>query len=74
MNGPVIFLTKKTLSKPRLRGNNLVTRYGLPEGYFVIPNKTEYINDETWAEVVRVVAPGIRKMKARNVDYVIPIL
>ena len=39
LNGPVIFLSKGTKLHPRLRGNNLVTKYGLPEGSFVIPNK-----------------------------------
>ena len=38
MNGPVIFLEKGTNVHPRLRGNNLVTKYGLPEGSCVIPN------------------------------------
>ena len=28
----------------------------------MIPNKVAYMDDETWAKVVKVVAPGIRKM------------
>ena len=40
MNGPVIFLAKGKKFHPRLRVNNLVTIYGLPEGSCVIPNKT----------------------------------
>ena len=74
MNGPVIFLEKGTKVQPRLRGNNLVTKYGLPEGSCVIPNKTAYMDDETWAKVVKVVAPGIRKMAVSNVDFVCSIL
>ena len=68
VNGPVIFLAKGTKVHPRLRGNNLVTKYGLPEGSCVIPNKAAYMDDETWAKVVKVVAPGIRKMAVSNVD------
>ena len=43
------------------RINNLVTKYGFPKGSYVIPNKAAYMDDETWAKVVKVVAPGIRK-------------
>ena len=32
VNGPVIFLAKGTKVHPRMRGNNLVNKYGLPEG------------------------------------------
>ena len=39
VNGPVIFLEKGTKVQPRLRGANLVTRYGLPEGSCVIKNQ-----------------------------------
>ena len=59
---------------PRLRGNNLVTKYGLPEVSCVIPNKAAYMHDETWAKVVKVAAPGIRKMKVSNVAFVSLIL
>ena len=55
---------------PRLIGNNLVTKYVFPEGSCVIPNKAAYMDDETWAKVVKVVAPGIRKMAVSNVDFV----
>ena len=61
VNVPVIFLSKGEKFHPRLRGNNLVTKYGLPEGSCVIPNKAAYMDDKTWSEVVKVVAPGIRK-------------
>ena len=44
VNGPVIFLAKGTKVHPRLRGNNLVTKYGFPEGSCVIPNKAEYMD------------------------------
>ena len=57
VNGPVISLSKGRYLYPRLRGNNLVTKYGLLEGYCVIPNKAEYMDDNTWAKVVKVVAP-----------------
>ena len=70
MNGPVMFLAKGTKVHPRLRGNNLVTKYGLPEGSCVIPKKSAYMDDETWAKVVKVVDPGIRKMAVRNVAFV----
>ena len=44
VNGPVIFMEKGTKVHPRLRGNNLVTKYGLSEGYSVIPNKAAYMD------------------------------
>ena len=62
VNGLVVLLVKMTKVKPRLRGTNLVTIYGFPERYFVIPNKAEYMDDENWENVVKVVAPVIRKM------------
>ena len=74
MNGPVIFLAKGEKLYPRLRGTNLVNIYGLPEGSCVIPNKPAYMDDDTWAKVVKVVTPGIRKMKVINVAYVFPNL
>ena len=74
MNGPVIFLEKGKKLHPRMRGNNLVTKYGLPEGSCVIPNKAAYMDDQTWVKVVKVVSPGIRKMAVRNVDFVCSIL
>ena len=74
MNGPVIFLEKGEKLHPRLRVTTLVTRYELPEGSCVIPNKALYIDYETWEKVVKVVAPGIRKMKLINVACVFPIL
>ena len=40
VNDPLIFLAKGTKVQPRLRGNNLVTKYGSPEGSFLIPNKS----------------------------------
>ena len=70
----MIFLEKGKKVQPRLRGNKLVTKYGLPEGYCVIPNKAAYMDDETWAKVVKVVAPGIRKMTVINVASVCSIL
>ena len=61
VNGPVIFMANGTRVHHRLRGNNLVTKYGLPEGSCAITNKAAYMDDETWAKVVKVVAPGVRK-------------
>ena len=29
----------------------------------MIPNKEAYMDDETWSNLVKVVAPGIRKIK-----------
>ena len=74
MNGPVIFMEKVTKVHPRLRGNNLVTKYGFPEGSCLIPNKAAYMDYETWMKVVKVVAPGIKKMTVSNVDFVCSIL
>ena len=70
----MVFLEKVNLVHPRLRGTNLMTRYGLPEGSCVIPNRALYMDDETWVKVVKVVATGIRKIKVINVTYVFPIL
>ena len=69
MNGPVIFLAKGEKVHPRLRDNNLVNKYGLPEGSCVIPNKATYMDDKTWANVVKLVAHGIRKMAVSNVFF-----
>ena len=33
----------------------------------MIIDKSEYRDDETWVKVVKVVAPGIRKIKVSNV-------
>ena len=74
MNGPVIFMEKGKKVHPSLRGNNLVTKYILPEGSCVIPNRAECMYDETWLKVVKVVAPVIIKMTVRNVDFVCSIL
>ena len=40
----------------------------------MIPNKLAYMDDETWAKVVKVVAPGIIKMAVSNIDFVLSIL
>ena len=74
MNGPMIFLEKGTKVHLRIRGKKLVTRYIFQEGYYVIPNKATYVDDETWDEVVKVVSPGIIKMMVSNVTCVLPIL
>ena len=74
VNGLVIFLAKGTKVHTRLRGNNLVAKHGLPEGSCVISNKAAYMDDETWAKVMKVVAPDIRKMAVINFDFVCSIL
>ena len=48
-----------------------MTKYGLTEVSCVIPNKAAYMDDETWAKVVKLVSPGIRKMRVRNVDFLL---
>ena len=40
----------------------------------MITNKVAYMDDKTSEKVLKVVAPGIRKMKVSNVDCVLPIL
>ena len=74
MNGTVLFLVKGTKVQPMMRGNKLVIKYGFPEGYCVIPNKAAYMNEQTWDKVVKVVAPGIRKMAVINVAFFCSIL
>ena len=71
MNCPVIFLSKGTNVHPRLRDTNLVTRYGFSEVSCVITNISECIDDKAWEMVVKVVFPGIRKMKVRSVACVL---
>ena len=69
MNGSFIFLAKGTKVHPRLKCTNLVTRYGFPEISYVIPNKAAYMDDETWSNVMKLVAPSIRKMKVSYVAF-----
>ena len=47
VNGPVISVAKGENVHQRLRDNNLVKKYGFPEGYCVIPNKSAYVENET---------------------------
>ena len=42
--------------------HNLVDKYGLTEGSYVFMNDRGYMGDETWTEVVAVLAPVIQKM------------
>ena len=60
--------------QPRIRGTNLVTRYGLLEVSCVISNKSANMDDANSAKVMKVVALGIRKMKVINVACVFTIL
>ena len=62
----MIFLEKGGNLHPIIRGKSLVNRKIFPEGYCVIPNKAQYMDDETWDKLVKVVSPGIRKTKVRN--------
>ena len=50
-----------------------MTRYGLLEVSCVITNKAAYMDDYNLANVVKLVAPGIRKINVSNVDCVFPI-
>ena len=70
MNGLVIFLSKGDLVNPSYRDTNLVTKYGFTEGSYVIPNKSAYMDDENRKNVVKVLAPVIRKIKVRNIACV----
>ena len=74
VNDTLIFIAMVTKVHPSLRGNNLVTKYILPEGSCVIPNRAECMYDETWLKVVKVVAPVIRKMAVSNVAFVCSVL
>ena len=38
-----------------------MNKYEFPEGYLVIQNKAEYMDNNTCAKVVKVAAPGIKK-------------
>ena len=40
----------------------------------VLFQKSVYIDDDTWVKVVKVLAPGIIKMKVSNVACVFPFL
>ena len=40
----------------------------------MITNKASYIDDETRVKLMKVVTPGIRKMKVNNVACVLPTL
>ena len=57
----MIFLVKGENVHPRIIGTNLVTRYRFSAVSCVIPKKSEYTDDDTWVNVVKVLAPGIRK-------------
>ena len=67
-------MEKGTKVHQRLRDNKLVNKYGLTEEYFVIPKKSAFMDDEAWAKVVKLVAPGIIKMAVINVAFVCSIL
>ena len=56
------------------KGKHLVTIYVFPEGSYVIPKKSAYMDDEIWENVLKVVDPGIRKIKVSNVACVLPII
>ena len=74
VNVPVIFISKGKRVHPRLRYTNLITRYGFPEGSCLITKKIAYLDYDTWAKLVKVVAPGITKIKVSSVACVLPFL
>ena len=63
VNGPVIFIAKGTSVHPWFSGDSLEKKYGLSVGSCVIPNKTAYMDDETWMKCVEVLAPAIHQME-----------
>ena len=69
VNGLVIFLVKGKKVHQRLRGDNLVTKYVSSEVFCVVPKKSAYMDDKNWATVLKVVAPGIRKIAVGNVAF-----
>ena len=71
VNAPVIFLVKGANVHHRLRGENLE---GFPEVSCAILNKSAYMDDEAWSKVIKVVAPGIRKIKLITFACALPIL
>ena len=50
-----------------------MTRYIFLEGSFIISNKGSCMDDETWEKAAKVVSRVIRRMKARNVCFVLNI-
>ena len=60
--GPVVFIAQGVKVNPMLSQQNLVERYGLPEGSIVICNKNSYMDDVTWKKVVKFLCFGIRRM------------
>ena len=63
-----VFFEKGNLVHPKLRGINLVSKYGVTERSCLIPQKYSCVDDETWAKVMKVTDNDIRKMKVRDVD------
>ena len=59
MSGPVILPGKGTLVYPDIGGSNVVSWYKSPEVSCVILEIISYMDDETWAKLAKVVAPGI---------------
>ena len=64
--GLVIFLAEEIFVHHSLRNTKLVTIFGLIKGYFVIPGKSAYMDDNNWENKVKVASPGIRKMKVNS--------
>ena len=63
-NGPVIFIGSDQMDKfNRIFSFKRMTKYYvLPPGSCVLLNKNAYMDNDTWVEVVRRMAPGIRQM------------
>ena len=74
VNVTMIFVAKGTKVRPSIKDNNLMFIYGFSEKSCVIPNKSSYIYDKTCEKVMKVTAPGLKKMKVSNVACFLPIL
>ena len=65
-NGPVIFIavgTKGAESVSKMYRNKRLQRiYGLPPGSSVVCNESAYMDDATWLQIVKIIAPAIREM------------
>ena len=63
-NGPVVFVgvgMQENMNR-LFTSRRLTNVYNLPEGSRMLLNKSGYMDDETWVQVVESMAPGIRQM------------
>ena len=56
-----MFLARGNLVHPKLRGTNLVNKYGFLEGFCVILTKPACKKDDTWEKLVILTDTDIRK-------------